>query len=82
MCEHKVSDTERRLVDIWSDVLGIGDVPRHTPFLSYGDSLGAIECHAAIAEQCGVELPLVVFFSRQSALKDIAEMVDRANAET
>ena len=58
-------DTEQRLADLWTDLLGVAEVGVHDDFFrSGGDSVGAIRLVSRIADVFGVRLPPRTVFDR------------------
>src|SRR5204862_2161101 len=57
------TDTERRLAEIWSQVLDIEDIGVHDNFFALGGhSLMAIKLVARVRDSLGVEVPLRMVF--------------------
>ncbi|GHO46314.1 non-ribosomal peptide synthetase [Ktedonospora formicarum] len=78
------STTEQKLVDIWSQVLGVERVGIYDDFFALGGhSLLAMQVAARIRNTLQVEAPLRVFFERPT-IASLAEYAvkDQANSDT
>lgn len=72
------SDTERRLVEIWSTILAIDSVGTTDDFFDLGGaSLDALEVVAAIDDRFGTYLPDATVF-RVRTIRELAAVVDDA----
>jgi benzoate-CoA ligase family protein len=72
------TDTERRLAEIWAEVLKTGVGAREDDFVELGgDSLAAMHCITAVDEMWGVELPGAVLLAEDSKLSTVAAAIDR-----
>jgi acyl transferase domain-containing protein/acyl carrier protein len=70
------SDTERRLADIWQNVLGIASVGVTDDFFDLGGhSLIATQIIARLFESLGVSIPVRSFFENRT-VRDMARLVD------
>ncbi len=70
------NETERKLTALWSEVLGAEQVGVRDDFFAVGgDSMLATKLAASIADEFGVELPLVHFFDEASTVEKQAAMV-------
>jgi amino acid adenylation domain-containing protein len=70
------SDTEARLAQIWSDVLGLKNIPSTANFFDIGgDSLKAVTLFMEIEEQFDVYLPLSEL-TQASTIEDLAKVVE------
>lgn len=59
------TEIERRLVEIWAEVLGQGTVGVHDNFFDLGgDSLHLLRVHARLRQAFGLEVPVVELFAR------------------
>lgn len=76
------TDTQRRLADIWTELLGVDTVGIHDAFFDLGGhSLLATRLMAHIAAQFGVRPSLRQFFDRPT-IADLAQLIDQAGAGT
>jgi len=67
------AETERILLQIWSEVLNISDAGIHDDFLGLGgDSLAATRCINRISTAFGVELGLDLFLLDSATIAQIA----------
>lgn len=70
------TETEKKLAEIWSEVLGLEAVSAEDSFLDLGGhSLLAMQVTSRIRRMFGVELPLLTFFE-QPTLSTIALLID------
>jgi amino acid adenylation domain-containing protein len=75
------SETERAVLDVWRDVLGIDRIGRHDDFFAIGGrSRLAAQVFARIAERYGTVLPLAAFLSTPT-IAELARMLDGERAE-
>jgi amino acid adenylation domain-containing protein len=71
------TDTERKLVGIWRELLGIEAIGVDDNFFSLGGhSLLAVRVFARIEERCGVRLPLALLF-QSATIAELANIVDQ-----
>jgi amino acid adenylation domain-containing protein/non-ribosomal peptide synthase protein (TIGR01720 family) len=74
------TETERKLVGIWRDVLGVESVGLEDNFFDLGGhSLLAVQMHLQIGREFGIELPLRTLFEARS-LSGLAEAIDTLRA--
>ncbi|HEX8362584.1 MAG TPA: amino acid adenylation domain-containing protein, partial [Longimicrobium sp.] len=72
------SDTERRLAEIWSRLLGVGHIGRHSNFFTLGgDSMLSIQALSHIRSEFGADLPAQALFTTTS-LAELAEAISDA----
>jgi len=72
------SETERRIADLWQDLLGLEAVGVHDSFLDLGgDSLLATRLIARMRDAFDLDLPVRVFFER-STVAELSEAVEEA----
>ncbi|MFM1919729.1 MAG: hypothetical protein RLZZ303_1363 [Candidatus Hydrogenedentota bacterium] len=70
--------TETKLLEIWEQVFGHGDIGCEDDFLAMGGhSLLAVQIITRIAGQFGVEVPLAEFYAA-STIESVAALVDAA----
>lgn len=70
------SDTERRLSEIWREVLGLAEVGIHDDFFELGgDSFHAMELLVLVERRLGVSLPHSVFLETHS-VAEMARAID------
>jgi acyl carrier protein len=75
------SETERQLVEIWQESIGIDSVGIHDDFfLVCGSSLVAAVIFAKIQKQLGVKLPLSLLVSAPSVAQ-LALRIDEGKSE-
>jgi len=75
------TDAERRLVEIWSDLLGVDDIGVRDGFFDLGgNSLLALRAVAATQRALGAELPIVRFFEHPTVAAQAAYLADPAAA--
>jgi acyl carrier protein len=73
---------EKRLAEIWSEVLQIEDVGLDDSFFELGGySLAAIQALSRVREAFQIELPLAALFTHGSTLRGLTEMVEAALIE-
>jgi acyl carrier protein len=78
--EPPLSDTERRLAQIWQESIGIDSIGRHDDFfLVCGSSLVAAVIFAKVQKQFGVKLPLSLLVSAPSVAQ-LALHIDERRA--
>jgi non-ribosomal peptide synthetase component F/acyl carrier protein len=71
------SDVERRLADIWAEVLKLPRVGIHDDFFQIGaDSLVATRVVARVYAEFGVEIPLRVFFQVDPTVEGLAGAIE------
>ena len=76
------SETERILLQIWSEVLNIGDVGIHDDFLGLGgDSLAATRCINRVSTAFGVELGLDLFLLDSVSIAQIATEIAKMHLD-
>lgn len=76
------TDTERKLAEIWSDVLEFPNLPPDADFFDLGgDSLAAVTLFLRIAEEFDVDLPLATI-TQASTLQALASRVDGRGSPT
>lgn len=77
----EITETERKLVGIWSEVLHIEQVPIDTTFLDFGtDSMLAAICAIRIWEVFNLELPETVLLEDGATIRALAAAIDRKAA--
>ena len=70
------TETERKLADLWSDVLGRQEFSVHDDFFQRGgDSLAGTRVLSRLRSTFGLELPLRVLFEKKQ-LAELAEYID------
>lgn len=70
------SETEKEISSIWSELLGIDDIPRVADFFELGgDSLRAVTLFLKIQQHFGQNLPLATL-AHASTIADIAKVID------
>ncbi|HSL82849.1 MAG TPA: beta-ketoacyl synthase N-terminal-like domain-containing protein [Thermoanaerobaculia bacterium] len=75
------SPTERRICELWQDLLGVERVGVHDSFLELGgDSLLATRLIARMRDAFELELPLRVFFER-STVAELARALEELRSE-
>ena len=68
--------TEKKLAEIWQDLLGLERVGIHDSFLDLGgDSLAATQLGNIVSSEFGENIPLTVFFE-SSTIAKLAEYID------
>ncbi|AVT99226.1 non-ribosomal peptide synthetase [Xanthomonas oryzae] len=73
---------EQTLAQVWSDLLGIGQIGRHDSFFALGGhSLLAVRLLSRIRSDLGLELSLAALFA-QPRLADLAHALEHAAAST
>ena len=73
--------TERCLVDIWADALGLAHVGIHDNFVDLGGhSIAAVRCAWLVKAQLGVEIAPDAFLLDTGTIAELAEMIDGASA--
>jgi amino acid adenylation domain-containing protein len=71
------TDMEKFIAEVWSDVLGVAEVGRHSDFLALGgNSFAATRVVARVRSVLGCELPVGPLFERP-VLADLAAEVER-----
>ena len=71
-------ETEKRLLEIWSEVLNLSDIGVHDDFFSLGgDSLAAMRCMNRISATFGVELPIDLFLLESASITEVASEIAR-----
>lgn len=76
------TDTERIVLEIWTEVLQVSGIGIEDEFLSVGgDSMAAVRCINRIISIFGVELPLDLFLLRSMNVVQIAQEIGRARSE-
>jgi acyl carrier protein len=72
------TETERTLVQIWSEVLNTDQIRIYDDFLSLGgDSLAAMRCINRIIATFGVEVPLDLFLLESANIAQVASEIAR-----
>ena len=70
------AETEKTLLQIWSEVLNTGQISIHDDFLSLGgDSLAAMRCINRIIATFGVEVPLDLFLLESATIAQVASEI-------
>ncbi|GAA1147853.1 non-ribosomal peptide synthetase [Streptomyces javensis] len=60
-------DTERRVIDVFEEILGVADIGAHDDFFGLGgDSLGVARVRRALLEQHGMDVPYTVIFRQRT----------------
>lgn len=76
------TETERTLVQIWSEVLNTEEISISDDFLGLGgDSLAAMRCINRIIATFGVEVPLDLFLLDSANIARIASEIARIQPE-
>lgn len=71
-------ETERTLLQIWSEVLNTDQISIHDDFLSLGgDSLAATRCINRIIATFGVEVPLDLFLLKAANIVQVTSEITR-----
>jgi yersiniabactin nonribosomal peptide synthetase len=71
-------ETEKPLLQIWSEVLNHSGIGIHDDFFSLGgDSLAAMRCMNRISATFGVELPLDLFLLKSASIAEVASEIAR-----
>jgi amino acid adenylation domain-containing protein len=74
------TETERRVAEIWGDVLSVGEIGVHDNFFSLGGhSLLAMQVMSRLHDEFGVSLTLRTIFDAPTVV-ELAAQVDRAEA--
>ncbi|OKI08068.1 hypothetical protein A6A06_35020 [Streptomyces sp. CB02923] len=74
-----LSDAERRVAAVWSDVLGVGEIAADDDFFALGgDSLLAVRLLLALRERWGVRLPLGAVFTAPTLARMAALLTETA----
>jgi acyl carrier protein len=77
------AETERLLLQIWSEVLNTEAIGVHDDFLSLGgDSLAAMRCINRVSTTFGVELPLDLFLIDSAHIAQVASEIARLRLDT
>jgi acyl carrier protein len=72
------TETERSLLQIWSEVLNTEQIGIHDDFLGLGgDSLAAMRCINRIIATFGVEVPLDLFLLESANIAQVASEIAR-----
>ena len=72
------AETERTLVQIWSEVLNTAPIGIYDDFLSLGgDSLAATRCINRVIAAFGVEVPLELFLLNSANIAQVASEIER-----
>ena len=67
------AETEKSLLQIWSEVLNTDQISIHDDFLGLGgDSLAAMRCINRIIATFGVEVPLDLFLLESATIAQVA----------
>lgn len=70
------TETERSLLQIWSEVLNTNQIGIHDDFLGLGgDSLAAMRCINRIIATFGVEVPLDLFLIESATIAQVASEI-------
>jgi acyl carrier protein len=78
-----LTQTERILLQIWSEVLNTDSIGIHDDFLGLGgDSLAAMRCINRISAKFGVELPLDLFLLDSAPVAQIASEIANIQRDT
>jgi acyl carrier protein len=73
------TETEKILVEIWSEVLSIQNFGIHNDFLSLGgDSMAAMRCINRVSAVFDVELSVDLFLLNSASVAKVASEVDKA----
>lgn len=71
-----LAETERALLQIWSEILNTAPIGIHDDFLGLGgDSLAAMRCINRIIATFGVEVPLDLFLIESATIAQIASEI-------
>jgi aspartate racemase len=74
------TDSERAIVEIWREMLGVQEIGRHDNFFALGGhSLLAVRLFAQIERRLGVSLPLASLF-QSATVAELARMLDEQRA--
>jgi yersiniabactin nonribosomal peptide synthetase len=77
------AETEKTLLQIWSEVLNTDQISIHDDFLSLGgDSLAAMRCINRIVAAFGAEVPLELFLLESASIAQIASEIARIQSNT
>jgi acyl carrier protein len=77
------AETEKTLLQIWSEVLNTGPIGIHDDFLGLGgDSLTAMRCINRIIATFGVEIPLDLFLLESANIAQVASEIARIQPNT
>jgi acyl carrier protein len=71
-------ETEKRLLELWSEVLNLSNIGRNDDFFSLGgDSMAAMLCINRIIAAFGVELPIDLFLLKSASIAEVASEIAR-----
>lgn len=77
------TETERTLVQIWSEVLNTKEIGIYDDFLGLGgDSLAAMRCINRIIASFGVEISLDLFLLDSANIAQVASEIARLQSDT
>jgi acyl carrier protein len=77
------AETERTLLQIWSEVLNTEQIGIYDDFLNLGgDSLAAMRCINRIVATFGVEIPLELFLLDSANIAQVASEIARIQRNT
>ncbi len=72
------TETETKLLAIWTDVLDNPNIAVDDGFLELGgDSLSAMMCMSRITKTFGVEIPLEYFFMDDGTISKLAALINQ-----
>ena len=76
------TDTEKRLTDIWKDVIGVEKLSVNDRFMDIGgNSLNIIEVIVQVKEKMGVTLKSRVFFDKhKSTIAELSKEIEAIKA--
>ena len=84
MTNHQESptETEKKVVEIWTDILNIRHIGLDDDFLTIGvDSLSGMLCISRVHQVFGVELYIEDFFFEDSTVRKLSGLIDLALPE-
>jgi acyl carrier protein len=77
------AETERTLVQIWSEVLNTDQIRIYDDFLSLGgDSLAAMRCINRVIATFGVEVPLELLLLESANIAQVASEIARLQSDS
>lgn len=73
------TDTEKKIAQIWSEILGVNEIGRNDNFFRLGgDSLMGVRIHNRMSEEFSADLPIRHLFELQT-IGGLAKLIDKAN---
>jgi hypothetical protein len=75
--QHTLTETERRLIEIWAEVLALDEIVPDDTFLGLGgESISAMLCVNRLRMIFNADIPVRTLLAEQTTLRTLATLID------